>query len=157
MTLWRWIWPFEQGIKAHFGLRMFAPPCWPSDLVRGARGLHDDLLIGGIKWLRETGQCGLDEPRFQDDPRGLAVRIEYPGHSQRLQCRCDAAGSYAFPDDVQGADHNLPEPGFLDYGKRCTGCGSVAFDPALRELEQKRLGRGDTARGPTLSDGHHST
>ena len=95
-------------------LRMFAPPCWPSDFVRGAGGLHDDLLIGGTEWLRETGESGLDEPWFKDGPRGRAVRIEYPGHSQRLQCRGDASGSHAFPDDVQGTEGNLPESGVLD-------------------------------------------
>ncbi len=122
--------------RKNFGLRMFAPPCGPSDLVRGTRGLHDDLLIGGIEWLRETGQCRLDEPRFQDEPRGLAERIEYPGHSQRLQCSRDAPGSHALQDYVPGTDYNLPEPGFLDYGKGCTGCGSVACSPSapLRQI-----------------------
>jgi hypothetical protein len=144
--------------QAHFGLRMFGPPCGPSDLVRGARGLHDALLIGGIEWLRETDQRGLDEPRFQDDPRGRAVRIEYLGHSQRLQCRRDAPGSYTFPDDVQGTDHTLlPVSGLVNYGEGCTGCGAVAFDPAFRELEQKRLRRRNTARGPALADSNHPT
>jgi hypothetical protein len=114
--------------------------------VRGARGPHDDLLIGGIEWLRQTGQCGLDEPRFEDDPCGFAVRIEHLAHSQRLQCRRDAPGSHAFPDDVQGTVYTLSVAGFLDDGKGCTGRGSVAFDPALRKLEQKRLSRRDTAR-----------
>ncbi len=136
---------------------MFAPPCWPSDLVQGAGVLHDDLLIGGTEWLRETGKRGLDEPWFQDEPRGRAVRIEYPGHSQRLECRGDASGSHAFPDDVQETKGNLPEPDVFDEGKRCTGCGSVAIDPVLCELEQKRLGRRDTAGASTLPDGHHSS
>jgi hypothetical protein len=47
--------------------------------------------------------------------------------------------------------------GLLDHGKGCTRCGAVAFDPAFRELEQKRLGRRDTARGPALADSNHPT
>lgn len=66
--------------------RMFAPPFGPSHLVSCARGLHDDPLIGGTEGLGKTRQCGLDEPRFKGDPCGLSVGIEFPGHSQRLQC-----------------------------------------------------------------------
>jgi hypothetical protein len=49
----------------------------------------------------------------------------------------------------------LPFSGFLDHGQGCAGCGAVAFKPAFRELEQKRLGRRDTALGSAFSDGHH--
>ena len=71
---------------------MLAPPFGPFDLVRRASGLHNDPLIGGTECLRKTSQRGLDEPGFADDPYGLAVGIEFPGHSQRLHRWCDAAG-----------------------------------------------------------------
>jgi hypothetical protein len=47
----------------------------------------------------------------------------------------------------------LPFSGFLDQGQRCTGCGAVAFDPALGELEQKCLGRRDATFGSAFADG----
>jgi hypothetical protein len=46
----------------------------------------------------------------------------------------------------------LPFSGLLDYGKGCTGCGAVAFDSAFGELEQKCLGRRDTALGSTFAE-----
>src|SRR5258708_1740986 len=49
-------------VRPHFGLRIFAPPFGPPDLMVGTSSLHDDPLIGGTEWLGETGQCGLDEP-----------------------------------------------------------------------------------------------
>jgi len=65
-------------------LWMFAPPFRPPDLVRRAGGLHDDPLIGGSERSSlEAGQRGFDEPRFEDDPYGLAVGIKFPGHPQR--------------------------------------------------------------------------
>jgi hypothetical protein len=128
---------------------MFAPPFGPLDFARCTSGLHDDPLIGGTEWLGETGQCGLDEPRFEGDPCGLAVGIKFLGHSQRLQCRCDAPGYHNCADDdagkalvCAGSFRDL-----LDHGQGCTGCGAVAFDPAFRELEQKRLGCRDAALG----------
>jgi hypothetical protein len=63
---------------------MFAPPFGPSDLVGHTRGVYDDPLVGGTEGLGKTGQSGLDEPRFEDDPCGLAVTIEFLRHPQRL-------------------------------------------------------------------------
>jgi len=62
---------------------MFAPPFGPSDFMGSASSLDDNALIGGTEGMRETGQRGFDEPGFEDDPRGLAVGIKFPGHSQR--------------------------------------------------------------------------
>ena len=73
---------------------MCAPPFGPPNLVRRAGRLHDDPLIGGTECLGETGQRGLDEPGFEDDPYGVAVAIEFPGHSQRHHRWCDTAGLY---------------------------------------------------------------
>jgi hypothetical protein len=86
--------------KPHFGLRLFAPPFRPSDLMRGTSGLHDCPLVGCSEGLGKSGQCGLDEPRFKGHPCGLTVRIEFLGHSQRLQGGCDASGVYNAQDDV---------------------------------------------------------
>ena len=61
----------------------FAPSFGPPDLVRGAGGFHNDPLIGGTERSLEAGQRGFDEPRFDNDPYGLAVGIELPGHPQR--------------------------------------------------------------------------
>ena len=69
--------------RFRISLWMFAPPFGPSDLVRRAGGFHDDPLMGGTERSLEAGQCGFDEPRFEDDPYGLAVGIKFPGHPQR--------------------------------------------------------------------------
>jgi hypothetical protein len=69
--------------KSHFGLRLFAPPFRPSDLMRGTSGAHDCPLIGWTEGLLKSRQCSLDEPRFEGNPCGVAVRIEFLGHSQR--------------------------------------------------------------------------
>ena len=90
----------SDGGKPHFGLRLFAPPFRPSDLTRGTSGVHDCPLIGWTEGLGKSGQCSLDEPRFEGDPCGFAVRIEFLGHSQRLQGGCDASGVYNYPDDA---------------------------------------------------------
>src|ERR1700680_3167684 len=78
------------GVRSMSGV--FAPPLRPPDLVGGASGFHDGPLIGRTECLGETGQCGLDEPRFEGNPCGLAVGIEFLGHSQRFERRCDAPG-----------------------------------------------------------------
>jgi hypothetical protein len=75
---------------ALFWIRVFAPPLRPPDLVGGTSGRHDGPLIGRTEYLTEAGQRGLDEPRFEAHPCGLAVGIKFLGHSQRLECRCDA-------------------------------------------------------------------
>jgi len=64
---------------------IFAPPLRPFNLVRCTSGLHDGPLIGRTESPIETGQRGLDEPRFESHPGGLAVGIKLPGHSQRRQ------------------------------------------------------------------------
>ena len=124
-------------LESCFGLRTFTPPFGPPDLVRSPSGLHDNPLIGGTKWLGKTGQRGLDEPRFEDHSCSLAIGIEFPGHSQRLQCRCDAPGRHTHQHD--GADPRLacalPFPGLLDHSQGFTGCGAVAFKPAFCELK----------------------
>ena len=82
--------------------RVFAPPLRPPDPVRCTSGLHDGPLIGGTESPIEAGQRGLDEPRFEGHPCGLAVGIKFPGHSQRHQCRCDAPGCHNYADDDAG-------------------------------------------------------
>ena len=65
-------------------LRKLAPPFGPPDFMGSARSVHDDPLIRGTECLGETGQGGFDEPGFEDQSCGLAVRIEFFGHPQRL-------------------------------------------------------------------------
>jgi hypothetical protein len=86
-------------------LGVLAPPLRPPDLVRCTSGLHDDPLFGRTEWLGELGQRGLDQPRFEDHPCGLAVGIKFIGHSQRYQCICDAPGVNNHAGD--GADRLL--------------------------------------------------
>jgi hypothetical protein len=120
----------------------------------GTSGLDDKALIDGTEWLGEAGQCGLDEPRFEGDPCSLAIGIEFPGHAQRLERRCDASGRHTH--EHNGADPRLAcasgLPGFLDHSQGCTGCGIVAFQRALRELEKEGLGCRDTALGSAFAD-----
>src|SRR6516162_6785462 len=140
-----------------FGLRMLAPPFGPSDFVGGARGLHDDPLVGRAKCPIEACQRGLNEPGFEDDPYGLAVAIEFPGHSQRLQRRCDTAGLYkiqGYGPDL-GLASAMPLPGLLDQSQGRTGSGAIAFHPAFSEFQQKSLGRRDTALASAFADGHN--
>jgi hypothetical protein len=40
-----------------FGLRIFAPPLRPFDLVVSTSDLHDGPLIGGTEWLRKTANA----------------------------------------------------------------------------------------------------
>ena len=61
---------------------MFAPPFGPSDFMGSASGFHDDPLIGRAEYPTETGQGGLDKPRFEHDPCSLAVGIEFLGHAR---------------------------------------------------------------------------
>ena len=75
-----------------FGSGVFAPPIGPPDPVRCTSGPHDGPLIGGTESPIEASQRGLDQPRLEGNLCRLAVGIEFPGHSQRLQRRCDAAG-----------------------------------------------------------------
>ena len=140
-----------------FGLRMLAPPFGPSDFVGGARGLHDDPLVGRAKCPIEACQCDLDEPGFEDDPYGrLAVAIEFPGHSQRLHCWCDTAGLHkiqGYGSDL-GLTSAMPLPGLPDHSQGCAGSGAIAFHPAFSEFQQKSLCRGDTALASAFADGH---
>jgi hypothetical protein len=123
----------------------------------GTSGLYDNALISGTEWLGETGQCGLDEPRFEDHPCSLAIGIEFPRHSQLLDRRCDASGRHTHQHD--GADPRLDctvaLPGFLDHSQGCAGCGIVAFQRAFRELEKEGLGCRDTALGSVFADFHY--
>jgi hypothetical protein len=136
---------------------MFAPPFGPPDFMGSASGINDSALFRGTECPAEAGQCGLDKPRFERDPCGLAVRIEFRGHAQRLKRRCDAPGGHTHHHD--GADprlaYALPFSGFLDHGQGCAGCSAVAFKPAFCELEQEGLGRRNAALGSSFADGHH--
>ena len=125
--------------------------------MRRAGGLQDGPLIGGTECMRETGQSGLDEPGFEDDPYGLAVAIEFPGHSQRLQRRCDTAGLYKIYGYSAGLGlpSAMPLPGLLDHSQGRTGCGAIAFKPAFCKLEQKGLGSRDKTLGSVFADRHH--
>src|SRR5262245_10519990 len=136
---------------------MFGPPFGPPDFVRSASGLHDDPLISWTECVRKTSQRGLDKPRFEGHPRGLAVRIELLGHSQRLKRRCDASGAHNFPgnDADLWRSSALALPGFLDHSQGVTSRGIVAFECAFCELKEKGLGRRDTALGSAFADFHH--
>ena len=70
---------------------MFTPLLGPPDFVGRAGSLHDDPLIGGAECLGETGQGGLDQPRFERHSCGLAIGIEFLGHSQGFERRIHAA------------------------------------------------------------------
>jgi hypothetical protein len=109
---------------------MFGPPFRPPYFVGGTSGIHDGPLIGRTECPGEAGQRGLDKPRFEGHPCSLAVRIEFPGHSQRLQRRCDAPGGHTHQHD--GADPAwacaLPFSGLLNHGQGFTGRGAVAFN-----------------------------
>jgi hypothetical protein len=114
-------------------------------------------LVGRAKCPIEACQRGLNEPGFEDDPYGLAVAIEFSGHSQRLQRRCDTAGLYkiyGYSADL-GLASAMPLPGLLDQSQGRTGSGAIAFHPAFSEFQQKSLGRRDTALAPAFADGHN--
>jgi ABC transporter, phosphonate, periplasmic substrate-binding protein len=64
-------------------LGVFAPPLRPLDLVGRMGGLHDRTLLGGTEFPIKVGQRGLDKPRFEDHPCGLAVGVKLLGHPQR--------------------------------------------------------------------------
>ncbi|MEA2796194.1 MAG: hypothetical protein QOI87_3574, partial [Bradyrhizobium sp.] len=89
--------PMACAEALNFRLRHY-PRFGPHDFMGSASGLYDNALIGGTERLTEAGQRGLDEPRFEAHPCGLAVAIEFPGHSQRFQSRCDAPGCHSRPD-----------------------------------------------------------
>src|ERR1700726_3864510 len=82
-----------------FGSGVFAPPIGPADHARCTSGPRDGPLIGGTESPTEASQRGLDQPRIEGNLCRLAVGIEFPGHSLRLQRRCDAAGLHDFPDN----------------------------------------------------------
>jgi hypothetical protein len=106
------------GGKAHFGLRMFAPPFGPTNFAGCTSGVHDSPLFSRTEFPIEASQGGLNEPWLEGHPCSLAVGIEFPGHSQRLERRCDAPGRHTHMHD--GADPGLAcalaLPGFLDHG-----------------------------------------
>src|SRR5258708_27803333 len=102
--------------QSYFGLRKFAPPFGPSDLARRASGVDDNLLIGGTERLGKAGQRGLDDPWFEHDACGLAVTIEFLGHSQRLQCGCHA--SQGDQDPLRSDCWRVPVSRFLDEVER---------------------------------------
>ena len=81
----------------------------------------------------EADQRGLNEPRFEGHSRSLAVWIEFPCHSQRLQCRCDAPGRHNCSDD--DARNAMVGAGsfrdLLNHGQGSAGCGAVAFKAAF--------------------------
>jgi hypothetical protein len=95
-------WRTGDAGEVRFRSGVFAPPLRPPDLVRSTRGLHDGPLIGGTESPTEACQRGLDEPRFEGHPCGLAVGIEFLGDSQRLNRRCGASGVQNCPDDDDG-------------------------------------------------------
>src|SRR2546421_3968340 len=124
-------------VKVRSELGAFAPPLRPPDPVGGTSGLHDGPLIGRTECLGETGQCGLDEPRLEGHPCGLAIGIKFLGHSQRAECRCDAPGHHNCADDdagialvCAGSFRDL-----LDYGQSCAGCGAITFKSAFAEVQ----------------------
>jgi hypothetical protein len=86
---------------------------------------------------------------FEGDPRGLAALIEFLGHSQRFERRCDAPGRHTHQHD--GGDGRLacalPFPGLLNHSQAFAGCGAVAFERAFSKLEQERHVRRDRALG----------
>jgi hypothetical protein len=79
----------SNGVTKLLGSRIFAPPFRPLDFMGRARGVYDCPLFGGTECPIEACQRGFDEPRLKGDPRGLAVKIEFLGHSQRFERRCD--------------------------------------------------------------------
>jgi len=114
--------------------------------VRCTSSLHDDPLISGTESPIEAGQRGLDEPRFESHPCGLAVGIEFPSHSQRHQCICDAPWCHNHADDAADKAVVCAESllGLLDHGQSCASRGPITFKSAFAEMKQERLGRRDT-------------
>ena len=51
---------------------MFAPPLRPPDFMGSASGINDNSLFRRTECPAETGQCVLDEPRFE----GHACRLD---------------------------------------------------------------------------------
>jgi hypothetical protein len=43
----------------------------------------------------------------------------------------------------------------LDHRQSCAGCGTITFKCAFAVLQQKRLGRRDTALNTAFADSHH--
>ena len=136
---------------------MFAPPFGPADFMGSASGINDSALFRGTECPTKPCQRGFDEPRFEGDSRSLATGIEFRGHSQRLQCGCDAPGRHTHHYD--GGNMRLacalPFPGLINHSQAFTRCGPVAFERAFPELQQKGLGRRDMALGAAFADFHH--
>ena len=83
-------------VKVRSELGAFAPPLRPRDPVGGTSGLHDGPLIGRTECLGETGQCGLDEPRLEGHPCGLAIGIKFLGHSHWWRKLTASSGASGF-------------------------------------------------------------
>jgi hypothetical protein len=83
-------------VKVRSELGAFAPPLRPPDPVGGTSGLHDGPLIGRTERLGETGQCGLDEPRLEGHPCGLAIGIKFLGHSHWWRKLTASSGASGF-------------------------------------------------------------
>ena len=99
-------------VKVRSELGAFAPPLRPPDPVGGTSGLHDGPLICRTECLGETGQCGLDEPRLEGHPCGLAIGIKFLGHSHWWRKLTASSGASGF--------RNFREP--------------LTFLPNIREL-----------------------
>jgi hypothetical protein len=108
----------------------------------GTSGRHDGPLIGRTEYLTEAGQRGLDEPRFEAHPCGLAVGIKFLGHSQRAECRCDAPGYHNCADDDAGKAPVCAGSfrDLLNHGQSCASCGAIAFKG--RSRAPRYCGRG---------------
>jgi len=83
-------------VKVRSELGAFAPPLRPPDPVGATSGLHDGPLIGRTECLGETGQCGLDEPRLEGHPCGLAIGIKFLGHSHWWRKLTASSGASGF-------------------------------------------------------------
>ena len=75
----------------------------PSDLARRTGGGHDDPLIGGTEGLGETGQCGLDDPRFEGNPCCLTVGIEFLCHRSAFRASVTLPGATIVRTMVRGS------------------------------------------------------
>jgi hypothetical protein len=122
--------------------------------MRSASGIHNRPLVGWTKGLGNSGQCSLDQPRFEHHPCGFAVRIEFLGHPQHLGGAWDTSGCYGHPDDAVGTEiiQLLLFSDLFEHVKGGARCSAVAFDRPFGELQQKCLGRRHAAFDAVLSD-----